>query len=245
MVNTHPGSKSLQCLSWSKPLMRKGKHLYRQWVLLRCLSRSELLTWQKKWINIYPGSESFFSVWADQNHWQEWMNSHLVCEFLSRFWTKQNLWHEWMNTHLASESLTKIWADQNHWQEWVNTYPGSEYVSNVWADQNHWHEWVNTHPDSEYLSSVKQFRTTDENGWTPIQLVSLSLRLSRSELLTRMVNTYSGSELLSRVWTGQDHLQERVNTHPVCESLFKVWEDQNHWLEWMNTIQKVTPSSVL
>ena len=129
-VNTHPGSEFLsragsdqnhwQCLNtptgseflsslwadWNK-LKRMGEYLFREWVPLQCLSRSELL----KRMDTHPESESLSSIWADWNHWREWVN-----------------------IHPESESPSSVWADWNHWQERVGTHPGSESLSSVWAD---------------------------------------------------------------------------------------------------------------
>ena len=109
-VNTHPASEyissvaqirmdehlfrqwvSLQCLSRSEPPTRVDEHLYRQWVPLQCLSSSELLT---RMVNAYSVCESLSIVWADQNHWQEHMNT---IQFVS--------------------PLSSVQADQNHWLE--------------------------------------------------------------------------------------------------------------------------------
>ena len=157
-------------------------------------------------------------------------------------------------TEHASRMWVPLWyfsVDQNHWQELLNAHlASSESLTSVWENQNRWQEWLNLSSGSECL-----IKTTDENGWTCIQGMSLS-KVSKSEPLTRT------SEYASRKWVPFQCLERlkplmrmtehassgwvacqclrrskpltRMAEHPVGELLFSVWGDQIYWQERLN-----------
>ena len=58
--------------------------------------------------------------------------------------------------------------------------------------------------------------------------------LGRLEPLMRMTDTYSASELLSSVCSGQNYWCEGLNTYSASELLSSVWAYQNYWCEGLN-----------
>jgi hypothetical protein len=95
--------------------------------------------------------------------------------------------------------------------------------------------------------AFEQIRTTDKNGWTPIQRVSPSQVWAEQNHWQERLNTHPGCEPLSSLWADQNHWWERLNIQLGCESLSSLWEDQNHWRERLNTHplwQVVSPSPV-
>ena len=114
---------------WSEPLMKMAEHASQ-------------------------ACELFYSLWADQSHWQELLNTHLASEPLSCVWADQSHWWEWLNTHLASEFLSSVWADQNHW--WDSWNGWTQF--SLWVSLSVWTEplmrMTEHNLDCELLSSV-------------------------------------------------------------------------------------------
>ena len=201
---------------------------------------------QTHWLKIYPGQcESLSSVWADQIHWPEWLNIHTGCESLSSVWADQIHWSEWLNTYPGCELLSSVRSDP---LTWMAEHPSSWWValqclnrsladSLTWKVEHPFSSWVAVqclrrsdpliwmaeHPSRLWVAVQCQIRSTDLNGWTPMQSVSCF-----------------------SVWADQIHWPEWLNIHPVCESLSSVWADRIHWPELLNThsIQCVSHSVV-
>ena len=144
-----------------------------------------------EWLNIHPASEFALQFWADQNHWQERLNMHPGCEFaLQCLWRSEPL-TKWLNMHPESEFLlhpVQIRTTNK------NEHPSSKWVAFCLISTSEWLTIIAQHIQqvscfciwaepltrmAEHATSklvaltFEQIRTTDKNGWTHIQNVSL------------------------------------------------------------------------
>ena len=171
------------------------EHVFREWVPLQWLKRSESLTRMAEHIS------------------SRWVPPTLCEQFRT---TDKNDW-----THLQVVSPTavieQIKITDNAWT-CIKAVSFSLVFEQIWTtDKNGW-------TCIQGVSSTlvfKHIRVTDKNGWTHIQRVSPPLVFEHIKTANKNGNTYPASESLFSVWSDQHHWQEWLNTYTECESVSK------------------------
>ena len=129
-----------------------------------------------KRLNTHPASESLFSVWADQNHWQEWLNTHLACEslqYLSR-----------------SEPLTRMAGHAS--RKWVPLQCSMQINENDWT-------CIQRVSPLQCLSRFEPLTRMASRKWVPLQCwVPLTRMAEHASSLWAPLCFLSRSESLMR-----------------------------------------------
>ena len=130
-----------------------------------------------------------------------------------------------MNEHPECVSLLCLSSSEPLMRKCVNTHPGCESLSSFWADwdQKNLQEWVISIQLVSSSLVFEQIRTTDENGWTPIQ-VWVPLQVFK-QIKTTYENGWTPMSPIQLVSHSSAFEQIRttdkwMNTNPDCESLF-------------------------
>ena len=190
---------TLQCLSRSELPMRMAEKCIQ---FVSPTSVFDHIRTTEEWLNAYSDCEILSIVWEDQSDQRELLNAHLESESLLQSMSRSEMLMRmvehgsrgWVSLkcpqirtvnnngwiHIQTVSLSQVF--ENHWWGWLNMHTEweSELLS-LYLRRSEPLTKMAEHASRVWVSPMfEQIRTTEENDWTHVQIVSLSFEQIRN-----------------------------------------------------------------